>query len=389
LNHDSPGNLRIWTQYGTELGNANNARNMVLQPVGSQADYIITTSMTFPAIAVANSQQLGQTAGIIVYQDDDNFIYLGRYIPPTAGAAPQLQFVQETSGTESVVTYVEANVGPLSSKTIYLQIQKSGTTYSAFFSYDNVHYFPFPQTTAATVTPTNTATGTITPVTPTATSTPVAAAVTASYGKPQVGVFAWGGSNTSVSSNALPADFDWFRVGNTQVPAATALPTSTGTAVTLTATASPTATNTSVVTSSPTATSTSTSTPTSTPTPTNTPIPTPTPKPPPTPKPRRSAPVVAFKWTSIWYHVVHKGTFEHIEAKATRNGTKGIWVHIIFATGLHLDYYQKTDGNGHWVKEFNIPADTISAYSNQAIVTFQLWKGKTTAKTFSTFTVIP
>jgi hypothetical protein len=91
----------------------------------------------------------------------------------------------------------------------------------------------------------------------------------------------------------------------------------------------------------------------------------------------------------VWYHYVHKGTFEHIEAQATRNGTKGIWVHVIFATGLHLDYYGHTDGNGRWTKEFNIPADTISTYSKQAVVTFQLWKQKTTARSFATFNVIP
>src|SRR5947209_10616390 len=71
LNGDRPGYLRIWTQFGSLLGgpadSSNNARNLILQPFNPGLDWTITTRLAFPGTA-ANAAQLGQTAGLIVYQ---------------------------------------------------------------------------------------------------------------------------------------------------------------------------------------------------------------------------------------------------------------------------------------------------------------------------------
>jgi Beta xylosidase C-terminal Concanavalin A-like domain len=412
----SPNNLRIMTQFGSLVGiasnSSNNARNFAIQPFDPTTNWTATTKLTFPAIS-GNFNALGQSAGMLVYQDDDNFIYVSRRFDPSLGST--LQFVQEIGGADAVSTLTEtcgATCG-----TVYLQIQKLGTTYSAWFSYDNITFTPLPPgllvstptatatgtltptpTSTSTSTPTNTpsptptSTGTLTPSpTPTVTSTPVSSGYTATYGTPLIGVFAWGGTNSAVTNtvNTLPADFDWFRVGNSQTPAPTATPTATNTAVptgtptntvvpTTTATATATPTNTLIPTSTPT--ETPTSTPTSTPT--NTPTPTPTPK----PKPKIHA---AFQYVSVWYRYIHVLTKQHIVAQAKTQSQYGLWVHVIFPSGKRLDYYVNTDAFGFWQKKFVVPKNAIKGKSGEAFVTFQLWKGNSTKKKFSTFTVIP
>lgn len=80
---------------------------------------------------------------------------------------------------------------------------------------------------------------------------------------------------------------------------------------------------------------------------------------------------------------------QHLQIKAQHNGTKGIWTIVQFATGQNLSWYTSTDSSGFWQTDFKVPRDTISKYSHQAVVTFQLWKGNLTAKSFANFTVIP
>jgi beta-xylosidase-like protein len=393
LNSENPGYLRIWSQFGSLLGTAsqssNNARNLILQPVSPASDWIITTEMTFPA-TVVNVNALGQTAGIMVYQDDDNFIFAGRTF--STSGVPQLQFVQEVAGVDTTSVVPES---ALLQPRVFLQIRKSGTQYTGYYSYDNVNFTPFLTPTATptplpTATATSTATATVTgtpPATPTATNTPTAptatatvtntpvstalpTAYTASYASPRVGLFAWGGTNAQVNANKIPADFNWFRVGNSQVPAATPTATATNTP-------GPTSTSTTTATSTTVPTSTSTPAPTAT----STPIPTPTP----TPKPKY---VLAFKSVSLWYHTVRQGTFNYLDVQANHHQTLGIWVHVLFPNGMHYDYYENTDSSGHWTKQFNVPGGVISRYSNEATVTLQLWHAKSTAKDFVTFTII-
>lgn len=397
LNSESPGQLRIWTQFGSLLGTAsqssNNARDLVLQPAGAGADWTATTRLTFPASAT-NYTPLGQTAGLIVYQSDDEFIFVGRTF---TDAGFELEFLQEIDGQDTAYTVPES---AFPNFTVYLRLTKTDDLYSASYSYDNANFTSFvnasptptvtstatntpiptptvtgtpPATPTATITPTPTATGgpTLTP-TATATVTPVAlAGFEAAYGAPQVGLFAWGGTNAAVSTNMVPADFDWFRVGNSQVPAPTLTPTATGTPVsTATAVATVTTTPTMTPTETPTATATATNTPTATP----------------TPKPKY---VLKFRWVSIWYHVIREGTVEHIVIQGNHHQKFGIWAHVIFPNGFHYAWYQDTDKSGRWSTAFTVPNGVITQYSNQAVATLQLWHSKSTVKDFEFFTVIP
>lgn len=393
LNGEKPGFLRIMTQFGSLVGtsaqSSNNARNFVVQPAGNTT-YTATTSMTFPGNP-GNVTVLGQTGGIIVYQDDDHFIYLGRKLTATG---PMIEFLQENGGSD-LATDVPEPTTPFFNPTIYFRIVRTGTLYEGFYSYTNgqgdFHQVPPMQAPLSTATPTSsptptsaaTATPTSTPVTPSPTptntpvptSTPLPTGYVADYSSPQIGDFAWGGLNSAVSTAVLPADFDWFRVGeNSLTPGPS--PTATNTAV---------ATNTPVVTNTPVATNTpvpATNTPT--PAPTNTPLPTATPA----PTSRPSVPIAAFSYVSVWYHAIHQGDLEHLQAQAKHHSQHGIWVIVHFATGKTISYYTNTDKHGFWQASFRVPGGTISSYSSEAVVTFQLWKGKSTAKDFDTFFVL-
>jgi hypothetical protein len=447
LNGQQPGALRIMTQFGSLVGTpdqaSNNARNLVVQPVNAGTDYTVTTLLSFPGAGSGKSFALGQTAGLLVYQDDDHFIYLGRMLagPSTFNPAglPEIEFRQENGGNQLFSDVVEP-VGP--GTPVYLRLVKTGSLYEAYFSYDNQTYLQVgpalpitptptvtstPTTTAtatatgtatstaiatdtATVTPTSTSTATSTAAptstptsTPTATSTPTptntattmpvrahqvgatdtpTATVTttpvptgylASYSTPFAGLFAWGGTNAAVSTAVMPADFDWYRVGNSQIPAPSPSATPTGTAL---------STSTPTVTPVPSATPTATATATSVPTATSPPLPTPT------PHAATKKKSIGFSYVSVWYHVISMGNSEHLQVQARPRGTFGIWTTVQFATGLAYRFYAETDRSGFWQTNFKIPHDSISKYSHQAVVTFQLWRGSRTKKTFASFTVV-
>jgi hypothetical protein len=95
-----------------------------------------------------------------------------------------------------------------------------------------------------------------------------------------------------------------------------------------------------------------------------------------------------FRWISLWYHTVRQGTWDFVILQSTLVTRLGIWVHVIFPNGLHLDFFTATNGSGRWFIRFNIPRRAISRHSNQAYVTFQLWHGNQTTQNFMTFTLV-
>lgn len=95
-----------------------------------------------------------------------------------------------------------------------------------------------------------------------------------------------------------------------------------------------------------------------------------------------------FSWVSLWYHTVRQGTWDYVTVQSTLKTQLGIWVHVIFPSGLHADFYTETDHNGRWSVKFTIPKRGISKHSNQAYITFQLWHGKQTTQQFMDFTLV-
>jgi hypothetical protein len=95
-----------------------------------------------------------------------------------------------------------------------------------------------------------------------------------------------------------------------------------------------------------------------------------------------------FAYASVWYHYITIGHTEHIQIQAKIHAKQGIWVTIHFPSGMVMHFWQETDRNGFWQTSFKITRAMVGATSNQAIVTFQLWNGNRTTKTYSTFRMI-
>ena len=91
---DNPGFMRITTQQGGLLFDGGDAKNLLLRdaPVG---DFEIETRVIF------TPTENFHIAGLLVYQDDDNFLMLGRaycgFIPPCVGNG--IYFDHEEQGT--------------------------------------------------------------------------------------------------------------------------------------------------------------------------------------------------------------------------------------------------------------------------------------------------
>jgi uncharacterized protein (DUF608 family)/regulation of enolase protein 1 (concanavalin A-like superfamily) len=120
----APGNMRITTQTGDIYQTYADAKNILLQNAGG--DFTITTKVTFkPA-------QDYQQAGLIVYQDDNNYVKISRaYV-----LGNYFQFAKEVGGvfTDEVVA------DSIAGNTYYLKITKSGNNYTCFYSSDGTNF---------------------------------------------------------------------------------------------------------------------------------------------------------------------------------------------------------------------------------------------------------
>jgi hypothetical protein len=91
---------------------------------------------------------------------------------------------------------------------------------------------------------------------------------------------------------------------------------------------------------------------------------------------------------SVWYSNIHIGNTQTVQIQAKSHSVQGIWTVVQFGTGRQIAYYTQTDSKGFWRADFAVPTDTISNFTAQAVVTFQLWKGNTFDQAFATFDVI-
>ncbi|TJY41574.1 DUF1349 domain-containing protein [Cohnella pontilimi] len=106
--------------------------NILLRNPGTTGDFSITTKLKFDA-------SMGfEWAGLIVYQDDGNFITLGRQANGNnPGAAKQIRFSQGKS-SPSLVQTDKNYADPVTPADIYLKIEKTGTVYKGYYSADGV-----------------------------------------------------------------------------------------------------------------------------------------------------------------------------------------------------------------------------------------------------------
>ena len=130
---DRPGWMRITTQPGSLVGGTNDEQNLLLMPA-PPGDFYLTVQLEFTP--TANFHQ----AGLIIYQDDDNYVRL------SLGHVSGDQYVEmtcEVNASADVTGVMEAATH------LELQLQKRGDTYEGYYSLDGEHWTPVGRYTAS------------------------------------------------------------------------------------------------------------------------------------------------------------------------------------------------------------------------------------------------
>ena len=122
---------------------ADNGANMVLQSANS--DFTIETKVKASALPTG-----GQNAGLIAYQNDSyfvKFIYTGAQMrrgqqpQASAPASGSLQLYVEENGSAKSTGIINLSEAGVQDNTIWLRLEKDGSTYSAFYSVDGNNWF--------------------------------------------------------------------------------------------------------------------------------------------------------------------------------------------------------------------------------------------------------
>ena len=129
--------MKITAQSGELYTTNNTARNVLLQ--AAPGDYTLVTKLNFkPSAAWAN-------AGLIAYQDDDNYI---KFVRTHDGTSNLLEIGKEIAGVYTATTIADSG-----GNEIYLRLVKSGGTYTAAYSTDGATYTSVGSQTASFATP--------------------------------------------------------------------------------------------------------------------------------------------------------------------------------------------------------------------------------------------
>jgi regulation of enolase protein 1 (concanavalin A-like superfamily) len=164
-------------------GTVNTAKNLLVQPAAG--DWNIESKLDFSAVPSANNQQ----AGIIAYQDDDNYLRLGLEY---SGGSPRLALTTEDNLSVEPLAQPQVLASlPVASlleeqQTIWLRMVKTGPRYRAYWSKDGRTFHLVYETGAA-------------------------------LRNVAVGLF---GFNRAGTTTDLSVGFDYFRVDNGPTPAA-------------------------------------------------------------------------------------------------------------------------------------------------------------------------
>lgn len=120
---ESSGALTLHATRGELHERTNNLANVFVRDAGSE-DFEITTKVT--AEIVRNHQQ----AGILIYDNDDNYVKLGHVWDTNGSTGKSLETAYEVNGTYSKASNMSAHPG---SDTIYLKLKKQGDVYSSYY----------------------------------------------------------------------------------------------------------------------------------------------------------------------------------------------------------------------------------------------------------------
>lgn len=113
------------TQNGTLAGTLNTSKNILLKNVPT-GDYVITTRLNF------SPTREDQEAGLIIYFDDDNYLYLSKAYTSSGN---KFLAVNE-NGAIQAINSIDDSFGSV----VYLKIDKSGDSYSMYVSSDGTNW---------------------------------------------------------------------------------------------------------------------------------------------------------------------------------------------------------------------------------------------------------
>jgi beta-glucosidase len=133
-----PGSLTITTEPGDVSESSNNAKNLLLQSANN--DWTIETKLV-----CSRTPAQPENAGIIAYQDDDNFLKLMfRAVIKTrrqTGIQPgSIDLLIEENGIAKSMKWVDIKEQVIGNKDLFLKLEKKGSIYNAYYSWDGVKY---------------------------------------------------------------------------------------------------------------------------------------------------------------------------------------------------------------------------------------------------------
>jgi beta-glucosidase len=183
--NESNGSLNITAQPGDLNAATNTAKNLLLQP--ALGDWAVETKMTLSVTPHTANQQ----AGLIAYQDDDNYLKLDWEFSGTTAQLVEtyedFSFIPNAPATTALPTVLKtvptASLLSGNNASLWLKMIKSGPRYQTYYSTDGATWTPFYE-------------------------------VGGSLTNVKVGLFSYNRAGTSTD---LTTAFDYFRAGNTAV----------------------------------------------------------------------------------------------------------------------------------------------------------------------------
>lgn len=126
------GSLLLTAEDGDLKGQANDAKNVLLQPANT--DWFIESKVTFSR----EPSQFDQQGGLVAYQDDDNFVKLvyDRANRGFQGTGNYFELVVERDGAQYPAATFDAGALMDWDKSIVFRLEKKGSRYTAYYSKD-------------------------------------------------------------------------------------------------------------------------------------------------------------------------------------------------------------------------------------------------------------
>ena len=136
----SDGALTIQTQAGDLKGQDNSAKNLLVRDIGSDGDWTAQVKLTFPTVPTQANQQ----GGLVIYQDDDNYIKVNLEYITTGSFWSAQRYLRVSMGVESQGNYSDCFYDALeieehladSDGALWLRIVKEGDTYRGYWATD-------------------------------------------------------------------------------------------------------------------------------------------------------------------------------------------------------------------------------------------------------------